>query len=447
VPRNYDPCLHPFEVPREYSRALNAVKLERVFAKPFLASLDGHRDGVNCMAKHPQSLSSLLSGACDGEVKIWNLTKRECVRTLQAHEGFVRGMCVRFCGTSFFTTGDDKTIKQWDMNGPGYGEEEEPLNTILGKFSCSLKLFPVLNNLENMEKAGSKCKSVYTGIDHHWKEGTFATCGQQVDIWDEQRTSPIRSFSWGVDSIISVRFNPVEPELLASCVSNRSIVLYDMRQATPLKKVIMKMRSNALCWNPMEAFMFTCANEDYNLYTFDMRRLDSPVMVHMDHVSAVLDLDYSPTGKEFVSASFDKSIRIFPADSGHSREVYHTKRMQHVICVKWSSDSKYILSGDDEMNIRLWKANASEKLGVLAPREKAALNYNQKLKEKFQHHPKIQRIARHRHLPKTIFSQIKELRIMRNAQRRKLMNVRKHSKSGSVPVMTERKKHMVAVVE
>ena len=69
VPRNYDPTLHPFEVPREYTRALNATKLERVFAKPFVGSLDGHRDGINCMAKHSKSLSILLSGACDGEVE------------------------------------------------------------------------------------------------------------------------------------------------------------------------------------------------------------------------------------------------------------------------------------------------------------------------------------------------------------------------------------------
>lgn len=49
------------------------------------------------------------------------------------------------------------------------------------------------------------------------------------------------------------------------------------------------------------------------------------------------------------------------------REVYHTKRMQHVICVRWSLDSRYIMAGSDEMNIRLWKANASEKLGVVSP--------------------------------------------------------------------------------
>nr|XP_051699929.1 DDB1- and CUL4-associated factor 13 isoform X1 [Oryctolagus cuniculus] len=422
VPRNYDPTLHPFEVPREYIRALNATKLERVFAKPFLASLDGHRDGVNCLAKHPKSLTTVLSGACDGEVRIWNLTERKCSRAIQAHEGFVRGMCTRFCGTSFFTVGDDKTVKQWKMDGPSYGEEEEPLHTILGK-------------------------TVYTGIDHHWKDPVFATCGQQVDIWDEQRTNPICSMTWGFDSISSVKFNPIETFLLGSCASDRNIVLYDMRQATPLKKVILDMRTNTICWNPMEAFIFTAANEDYNLYTFDMRVLDTPVMVHMDHVSAVLDVDYSPTGKEFVSASFDKSIRIFPVDKSRSREVYHTKRMQHVICVKWTSDSKYIMCGSDEMNIRLWKANASEKLGVLTSREKAANNYNQKLKEKFQHHPSIKRIARHRHLPKSIYSQIQEQRIMKEARRRKEVNRRKHSKPGSVPIVSERKKHVVAVVK
>ena len=46
------------------------------------------------------------------------------------------------------------------------------------------------------------------------------------------------------------------------------------------------MKSNSLCWNPMEAFIFTVANEDYKCYSFDMRNLSNPVMVYMDHVSA-----------------------------------------------------------------------------------------------------------------------------------------------------------------
>lgn len=50
---------------------------------------------------------------------------------------------------------------------------------------------------------------------------------------------------------------------------------------------------------------------------------------------------------------------------GHSREIYHTKRMQHLTSVIWSLDNKFVLSASDEMNIRIWKANASEKLGAV----------------------------------------------------------------------------------
>ena len=72
VPRMMDPSQHPFKVEREYIRALNAVKLERTFAKPFIGALDGHRDTVQCLTKHPTSVNIILSGSSDGEV-IYNI--------------------------------------------------------------------------------------------------------------------------------------------------------------------------------------------------------------------------------------------------------------------------------------------------------------------------------------------------------------------------------------
>ena len=53
-------------------------------------------------------------------------------------------------------------------------------------------------------------QTVFHSMDHHFKENLFATCGEQTDIWDEQRSEPIRSFTWGVDSVNSVKFNPIE---------------------------------------------------------------------------------------------------------------------------------------------------------------------------------------------------------------------------------------------
>lgn len=108
--------------------------------------------------------------------------------------------------------------------------------------------------------------------------------------------------------------------------------------------------------------------------------------IHRDHVGAVIDLDYSPTGREFVTGSFDRTIRIFGYDQGRSREVYHAKRMQIVNSVIFTSDAHYILSGNfliilgsEDMNIRLWKAQASQPIGVINEREKRALEYRKKL--------------------------------------------------------------------
>ena len=97
-----------------------------------------------------------------------------------------------------------------------------------------------------------------------------------------------------------------------------------------------------------------------------MRKLGFPLQVHKDHISAVISLDYSPTGREFVSAGYDKTIRIFSSLDRRSREVYHTKRMQRLTDIVWSMDNRYIISSSDEMDIRIWKAKASEKLGFVS---------------------------------------------------------------------------------
>lgn len=125
------------------------------------------------------------------------------------------------------------------------------------------------------------------------------------------------------------------------------------------------MKSNAIAWNPMEAFNFAVANDDSNCYSFDMRKLSRAIGVHKDHTGAVLDIDFSPTGREFVTGGFDKTLRIFSYNGNSSREVYHTKRMQRIFAVQFSGDANYVLSASEDTNIRLWKAQASKPAGVV----------------------------------------------------------------------------------
>lgn len=413
----------------EYVRALNAAKLDKIFARPFIGAMDGHTDAISCMTKNPNYLKGVFSGSMDGDIRLWDIASRRTVCRFPGHQGPVKGLAASTDGRILVSCGHDCTVRLWNVPAPSILEFDDSSDDTLKPLA---------------EYTG---KYAYRGADHQWGGNLFATAGAQLDIWDHNRSQPVNSFEWGVDTVVSVRFNPGEPTLLATSGSDRSIAVYDLRMSTPVKKIIMQTKTNAICWNPLEAVNFTAANEDCNCYSFDARKLSEAKCVHQDHVSAVMDIDYSPTGREFVTGSYDRTVRIFPFDGGHSREIYHTKRMQRVFCVKFSCDATYVISGSDDMNLRLWKAKASEQLGVLLPREQKKHEYHEAVKNRYKHLPEVKRIVRHRHLPKAVYKAKDLRRTMTEAERRRKERKRAHSGPSSVHEEPLRKRRIIKEIE
>uniref|UniRef100_A0A8C1M007 Ddb1 and cul4 associated factor 13 n=1 Tax=Cyprinus carpio TaxID=7962 RepID=A0A8C1M007_CYPCA len=314
------------------------TKLERVFAKPFVASLDGHR----AHQLHHQTQQKHVNN------HLWCLRwggNTECLRTVQAHAGFV----------IFFLVEDDKSIKQWNIEAPVHGVREEPINMILGKVQ-----FYLTDIISKIIYIIIKCRN---------------------SITDEITSLPSRRALKSFNAQVAMRY----------CLH-------------------------------IHVYIHSHTHTHTHTHT---------------RISIYISFFFF-----FFIATSSQTQRFSILLISHNPQVYHTKHMQHVICVRWSADNKYVLSGSDEMNIRLWKANASEKLGLVT-----ATNYNKKLIEKFQHHPQVKHIARHLHLPRDVLKQKRELREMKEAWRRKEQNVRKHRKLGFVPLLTEKEKHVVAVME
>ena len=188
VQRNYDPQLHQFEKAKEYTRALNAAKLDRIFAKPFIAALP-HDDGVTCLARNPRLINSIVAGAADGDIRIWDIPQERVLRRLVGHTAAVKGISFAPDGETVVSASTDATVKLWKVpyapfEAGDVQEDAEPVFEFSGK-------------------------NAFRGIDHHWDRTQFATAGAAVDIWDHSRSEPIQTFTWGSDTITSVRFNPV----------------------------------------------------------------------------------------------------------------------------------------------------------------------------------------------------------------------------------------------
>lgn len=492
---NFDNRLQAFKRELEYKRALNATKMDKIFAKPLVKCLDGHDDAIRSMCLSSKNLTDVYTGSCNGTVIMWNVFQNKLMKKIKAHEGFIRSLCVSNDDKYLFSCGDDSTIKQWcieknqdisDIDVKLKGKKKKSYhknNTNKNRNVYKKRRYNNNNNndysdtgqeeaevedddeedeeeeeTEDEEKDEERewyiakeetprrifmCKSIQNSIDTHYSEPLLISGGETLDLWNYYRNDAIASYNYNSEYIYYVKFNKAETDLVGLTLSDNSIGLVDVRSKMPINKIFLKYRSNSLSWNNMNPKYFTIANEDTNLYTFDMRYLNQVYLMHKGFVNAVLDVDYSPAGNKFVACSYDKTIRLFEFDGTKSYDVYHTKRMQRVLCCKFSMDDKYIYSGSSDMCLRVWRSCASKSEGVKSHREEKAINYRNKLKDKYASLPEIKRIREHHHVPGLVKSLSDKKKIMEQARKRKELNIIKNSKNPEAKPMQEKKKIFV----
>jgi DDB1- and CUL4-associated factor 13 len=279
----------------------------------------------------------------------------------------------------------------------------------------------------------------------------FATAStESVQIWSPLRSTALATFDglWNSDdTVTAVRYNPAECNLLAHCSADRGVGLHDTRAHKALQKTVLRMRSNDLQWNPMEPMNFVVANDDHCCYTFDMRNLARPTRIYKGHANAVLSVAWAPTGREFATGSYDRTIRIYALNQNQSREIYHAKRMQRVMTVQYTLDGRFVLSGSDDGNLRLWKAVSSDPLTQRTHREEASQQYRAALVRRYRHMPEVRAISAHRTIPRAIKNQTRQGQIQKQSADRKHANRVKYSRNGEHEFVSERDKVVVKKVE
>ena len=81
----------------------------------------------------------------------------------------------------------------------------------------------------------------------------------------------------------------------------------------------------------------------------------------------------------------------------------------------YTGDSRFVLSGSDDGNVRIWKAHASDKLGIITARERAAIEYRESLKSRWKADTEINKISRYVsiRLPQELLTYVDIISILR----------------------------------
>lgn len=72
------------------------------------------------------------------QLRLWDVSQKKCEWTVQAHNGQVWSIVAAPDGDSFFTVGNDKTIKKWSLDKAKEGDHDLPVDTWLSDVSVIL---------------------------------------------------------------------------------------------------------------------------------------------------------------------------------------------------------------------------------------------------------------------------------------------------------------------
>jgi ribosome assembly protein 4 len=95
-------------------------------------------------------------------------------------------------------------------------------------------------------------------------------------------------------------------------------------------------------------------SDDFTLFVWHPHETKRPIKRLTGHQQAVNHIAFSPDGRYFASASFDRKVKIWNGKNGDFISTL-TGHVGAVYQVAWSSDSRYLVSASKDSTAKLWE--------------------------------------------------------------------------------------------
>lgn len=289
-----------------------------------IKTLTGHQMPVTCLDfEHPHGV--LLTGSEDSTLKLWDLSRWDCVKTLRAHRSAVR--CVQVRDQIAVSGGDDTCAVVWNI--PNIDQ------TPLSYFEHSLDEDWIRCNLHGhvgsilclqMEKG-----CLMTGSADH-----------TVRIWDlntEQCVSTLRYQNSGESS--SLDDISTSKQGLAS-LSQHSAPNNILHFTPPTSGGVgsLQFYENALA----------TGSQDGIIRLWDTRQQQC-VRHIAAHTLPITRIQFDPNGYTLMSSSMDRSLRVWDLRFGTAVERFVTASGQGILDFQFNNDRVAVAAGDESITV------------------------------------------------------------------------------------------------
>lgn len=280
--------------------------------------LAGHQTPVWCVATHGR-LAVSGSGwhgpsVEDCTVRVWNLDSGTETHCLNGHKGHVRAVAISPDGVHAISGSDDRTIRCWNLQTGKevfryQGHENAVQSLAFGPSASWVVSGGVDKDVHFTSMKGQQIARYRGHADtihgvSASPDGVLVASGGEdkaVRFWDLRTGAEVHCYKHN-NWVRDVAFSPNGQFLLSA--GDDAAILFDMKKRAAIRRI--DSPAIRVAFSPDGGSFLVCTRSQVQLWEISK---EEPCAVYL--TGAVNSVSYCTDGKQFVTADYDKSVRLW----------------------------------------------------------------------------------------------------------------------------------------